>query len=442
MRATMPIAQGVAPCRHAGSRRRHLSWKDKRAIPPLRALSEPPKGETESKAELFLREELEREGVSVAEAIAPDTPEEIVEALEEEVQRLEEKELRLTSELDHAYSSTFSSLTVEVATDDDESRVISRKFPDINEASFKALSVEEPAVTSALLKAAQQGDQSVWLAFQRDAHRAKLQRDRVSAERIAAEAELAVARRGGGAVAAAAAAAKAKAEALQSSLGDDGSGLSTSDARRIVLISGFESFNVGLYRKAARNLARRCPNVELVVFSDRDIESDKEAVQAALDGADVFFGSLLFDFDQVEWLREAVDKIPTKFVFESALELMSTTSVGSFEMKPAPDGKKAGPPPAVKAILAKFGSGKEEDKLVGYLSFLKIGPALLKFVPGRKAKDLRNWLTVYSYWNQGGMENVEEAFAYVAREYLGASCLLYTSPSPRDRQKSRMPSSA
>jgi len=35
--------------------------------------------------------------------------------------------------------------------------------------------------------------------------------------------------------------------------------------------------------------------------------------------------------------------------------------------------QKAGPPPAVKAILAKFGSGKEEDKLVGYLSFLKIG---------------------------------------------------------------------
>ena len=306
--------------------------------------------------------------------------------------------------------------------------MISRQFPDINEASFKALSVEEPAVTSALLKAAQ-GDQSAWLAFQRDAHRAKLQRDRVSAERIAAEAELAVARRGAGAVAAAAAAAKAKAEALRSSLGDDGSGLSTSDARHIVLISGFESFNVGLYRKAARNLARRCPNVELVVFSDRDIESDKEAVQAALDGADVFFGSLLFDFDQVEWLREAVDNIPTKFVFESALELMSTTSVGSFEMKPAPDGKKAGPPPAVKAILAKFGSGKEEDKLVGYLSFLKIGPALLKFVPGRKAKDLRNWLTVYSYWNQGGMENVEEAFAYVARESVSYTHLtLPTTP--------------
>ena len=155
------------------------------------------------------------------------------------------------------------------------------------------------------------------------------------------------------------------------------------------------------------------------MFSDRDIESRREEVAAALDGAEVFFGSLLFDFDQVEWLRDAVEKIPTRFVFESALELMSTTSVGSFEMKPAPDGKKAGPPPAVKAILAKFGSGKEEDKLVGYLSFLKIGPALLRFVPGRKAKDLRNWLTVYGYWNQGGRENVEEAFAYVAQQYLG-----------------------
>ena len=109
------------------------------------------------------------------------------------------------------------------------------------------------------------------------------------------------------------------------------------------------------------------------MFSDRDIESKREEVASALAGADVFFGSLLFDFDQVAWLKEAVAKIPTRFVFESVLELMSTTSVGSFEMKPSPDGQKAGPPPVVKAILAKFGSGKEEDKLIGYLSFLKIG---------------------------------------------------------------------
>ena len=90
-------------------------------------------------------------------------------------------------------------------------------------------------------------------------------------------------------------------------------------------------------------VAKRCPGVELAVFSDRDVEANRDAVAAALDGAEVFFGSLLFDFDQVEWLRDAVAKIPTRFVFESALELMSETSVGSFEMKPAPDGQKAGP---------------------------------------------------------------------------------------------------
>ena len=62
----------------------------------------------------------------------------------------------------------------------------------------------------------------------------------------------------------------------------------------------------------------------------------------------------------------------------------------SFQMS-TPSGEKAGPPPVVKKVLSMFGSGKEEDRLVGYLSFLKIGPKLLKFVPGKKAKDLRNW---------------------------------------------------
>ena len=36
-------------------------------------------------------------------------------------------------------------------------------------------------------------------------------------------------------------------------------------------------------------------------------------------------------------------------------------------------------------------------------------------------------------------KNIVKAFAYGGVDYI---CLLYTSPSPRDRQKSRMPSSA
>lgn len=51
-------------------------------------------------------------------------------------------------------------------------------------------------------------------------------------------------------------------------------------------------------------------------------------------------------------------------------------------MQMDPSGKSKGPPPAVKKVLSMFGSGKEEDRMVGYLSFLKIGPKLLRFLPG------------------------------------------------------------
>lgn len=168
----------------------------------------------------------------------------------------------------------------------------------------------------------------------------------------------------------------------------------------------------------------------------------------------MFFGSLLFDFDQVEWLRAAIADIPLRFVFESALELMSCTTVGSFQVRPvqclhliahplqriplrppcmhdvlraachkplqmaSTGGQRAGPPPAVKKVLSLFGSGREEDRLTGYLSMLKIGPKMLQWVPGQRARDLRHWLTVYSYWNQGGLDNVVAMCAYIVNEFF------------------------
>ena len=32
---------------------------------------------------------------------------------------------------------------------------------------------------------------------------------------------------------------------------------------------------------------------------------------------------------------------------------------------------------------------------------------------GQKAKGLRSWLTIYSYWNQGGRTNGASIFAYL-----------------------------
>ncbi|MBW4509130.1 MAG: magnesium chelatase subunit H [Scytonematopsis contorta HA4267-MV1] len=184
--------------------------------------------------------------------------------------------------------------------------------------------------------------------------------------------------------------------------------------KRIVLIAGFESFNADLYRKAADFAITRCPELDIQVFSDRDITSKRSQVEAALQKADVFFGSLLFDYDQVLWLQERIKQIPIRLAFESALELMSFTKLGDFAIGEKPKGM----PKPVKFVLDKFSNGREEDKLAGYISFLKIGPKLLKFVPVQKVQDLRNWLIIYGYWNAGGSENVASLFWTLAEKYL------------------------
>ncbi|MBD2386885.1 magnesium chelatase subunit H [Cylindrospermum sp. FACHB-282] len=184
--------------------------------------------------------------------------------------------------------------------------------------------------------------------------------------------------------------------------------------KRIVLIAGFESFNADLYRKAAFVAKSRCPELDIRVFSDRDITTKGIEVEAALDHADVFFGSLLFDYDQVMWLRQRLTQVPIRLIFESALELMSLTKLGDFAIGDKPTGM----PKPVKFILDKFSNGREEDKLAGYISFLKIGPKLLKFVPVQKVQDLRNWLIIYGYWNAGGPENVASLFWTLAEKYL------------------------
>jgi magnesium chelatase subunit H len=184
---------------------------------------------------------------------------------------------------------------------------------------------------------------------------------------------------------------------------------------RIVVITGFESFNIDLYRQAAQLAQSRCEELDIQIFSDRALSQEPEIIENALKDADVFFASLIFDYDQVIWLRERVQNIPIRLVFESALELMSLTCLGKFVIGEKPKGM----PKPIKFILSKFSSGKEEDKLAGYLSFLKIGPKLLKYIPAKKVQDLRNWLIIYGYWNAGGTENFASMCWTIADKYLG-----------------------
>ncbi|MEB3322106.1 MAG: cobaltochelatase subunit CobN, partial [Synechococcaceae cyanobacterium] len=196
--------------------------------------------------------------------------------------------------------------------------------------------------------------------------------------------------------------------------------------KRIVLIAGFEVFNAGLYRQAAARACRSCPELEVVVFSDRDLGERPGEVEEALDGADAFFASLIFDYDQVLWLRQRVEAIPVRLVFESALELMALTRIGRFSFGASPKGM----PKPVRAILAKFGGGREEDRLAGYLAFLKVGPRLLRFIPSRRVQDLRHWLILYGYWNAGGVDNVAALFLHLAAHGLGLEVGAIPPPRP------------
>ena len=212
---------------------------------------------------------------------------------------------------------------------------------------------------------------------------------------------------------------------------------------KVVLVAGFESFNRDLYYQAAQDLGM---NIKLEVFADSEIRIPQSAASSSSSDAteegsngdnnpwkinprfeqavrtcDAFVGSLIFDYDDVvavESLLPTVVEGP-RLLFECATELMQYNHMGSFSMMPAADGddgerRPSGPPPAVKAILSKFGSGKEEDKLSGYLQLLKVGPDLLKFVPGEKAGDLRAWLEAYRFWNQGGKRNVQGMLQLIA----------------------------
>lgn len=187
------------------------------------------------------------------------------------------------------------------------------------------------------------------------------------------------------------------------------------DLTRIVLICGFETFNLATYKTAAGSVKEK--GIDVAVLTDKDLERRDESVQQVLSNADVVFCSLIFDYDQVEWLRGLLPAGGVVFVFESALELMGETRVGSFKMKTGGGG--GGMPKAVQAVLRKLGlMGREEDKLAGYLSLLKTAPKLLKFVPGGVARDLRHWMSVYAFWNAGGSDNVVAMLEYIRGEIL------------------------
>ncbi len=212
--------------------------------------------------------------------------------------------------------------------------------------------------------------------------------------------------------------------------------------KSIVLVVGFEAFNFQLYKKTVDIVKQKVPSVHIEILTDIDIAEKSERVESILQNASVLLCSLIFDYEQLQWMLPRIQNIPTKFCFESAQELMSQTMVGSFNMAPVvdttitlnADGTEStsqsapvapGPPPFVKKLLKQFGSNKEEDKMAGYLNLLKIGPKVLNLIPtnaiqgpfGDKLRDIKTWLTVYAYWNQGTVQNIVSMLYFIIETF-------------------------
>ena len=125
-----------------------------------------------------------------------------------------------------------------------------------------------------------------WRAFQASVSELKLRQGRMQQEAAEARAALEAAARdvrlaAAGSAYEDAAAAWEAAEAAAAVAGGSAAGSSgeaaaaTAPSRagtlKVVLVTGFESFNVDLYRRAAVQLATQCPAISLRVFSDRDL---------------------------------------------------------------------------------------------------------------------------------------------------------------------------
>ena len=127
--------------------------------------------------------------------------------------------------------------------------------------------------------------------------------------------------------------------------------------------------------------------------------------------------ALTWDFDEGTtwgWTAQesqiGTDYIPTT--------VYSEVGDGVWRIAPVPRGKQ----PAISLVSPLIG----EDSALFDRVTLRL----------RIIHDIPTWGNFFMEWSNGESRRIKKEVP------VGSTCLLYTSPSPRDRQKSRMPSSA
>jgi magnesium chelatase subunit H len=181
--------------------------------------------------------------------------------------------------------------------------------------------------------------------------------------------------------------------------------------KKIVAVLGMEGYNRRVWTEVKSHLDGIA---DVKNFSEQDLENQNPELQKELADADCVIASMIQFKNQADFLKQEVEKSPAKtiFVFESMPEAMQLTKVGSYEMKGG-----AGMPPMVKKVAKMLVKGRDEDAMYGYVKMLKLMRTMLPLIPN-KAKDFKNWMSVYAYWSQPVAANLSNMFKFILREYF------------------------
>ena len=96
----------------------------------------------------------------------------------------------------------------------------------------------------------------------------------------------------------------------------------------------------------------------------------------------------------------------------------------------------------VTPLVPKDKSAKEENSLVSSLSPREIVSELDRFVVGQNKAKKAVAVALRNRWRRQALKGEMKNEVLPKNILMIGPCLLYTSPSPRDRTRSRMPSSA
>lgn len=192
-----------------------------------------------------------------------------------------------------------------------------------------------------------------------------------------------------------------------------------------VLLLGMERYSRDFFAQVAAEVRKDVPNFRLHVFEDRDTMRKPDELEAAIARSSCVFMALIALAEHAEWLAPVIDRHapPVVLGFEGLPETMRMTRLGGYTMAA---GK--GMPKPVQNVARMLVGGREEDAYYGYVKLQKLTSRLMKFLPGKRLGDFRNWTSISTYWSNRSVANIANMCRLILRDYCGYADLKVAPP--------------